>query len=80
MDILVFVEATIYQLDEDNELLAKAGQAPEGEQLQGTRYHSNRLALLLNSFCGTLKYGILYRREHAEKRAAFERGIGFQDD
>ena len=35
IDILVFVEATIYQMDEENEALAKLGDIAEGHQLQG---------------------------------------------
>jgi len=31
----VFVEATIYEMDEENETLAKAGDIAEGHQLQG---------------------------------------------
>ena len=35
IDILVFVEATIYQMDEENEILAKTGDIAEGHQLRG---------------------------------------------
>ena len=41
MDILIFVEATIYQMDNQNEALASAGEAPIGGQLQGVRHLSN---------------------------------------
>ena len=35
IDILVFVEATIYQMDEENETIAKSGTIAEGHELQG---------------------------------------------
>lgn len=38
MDVLVFVEATIYQMDEENERLAKSGLAPVSGKLQGKEY------------------------------------------
>eukprot|EP00983_Pelagomonas_calceolata_P036882 1134772-Pelagomonas_calceolata.AAC.2 len=35
LDVLVFVEATIYQLDEDNEALAAQGRTEPGRRLLG---------------------------------------------
>ena len=35
IDLLVFVEATIYQMDEENEALAEQGSVDEGHQLHG---------------------------------------------
>lgn len=35
IDVLVFVEATIYQMDEDNEALARQGSVAAGHRLQG---------------------------------------------
>jgi len=35
LDVLVYVESTIYQLDEDNELLAKSGTIAQGRHLLG---------------------------------------------
>ena len=37
MDILLFTEATIYQMDEENEVLTREGRAPMDGQLQGQK-------------------------------------------
>lgn len=38
LDVLVWLEASIYQLDEENELLSRTGQAAPGRRLLGTCY------------------------------------------
>ncbi len=40
LDILVWVEATIYQLDEDNESWAKQGQVYAGRKVLGKTGHT----------------------------------------
>jgi hypothetical protein len=43
IDILVFVEGTIYQMDEENEALAAAGEVAESHRLAGNVSPRNRL-------------------------------------
>ena len=51
IDILVFVEATIYQMDEENETLAKTGNIGEGHQLQGGCHTLRSCAAAAEAWC-----------------------------